>query len=298
MPKPKPREEQPGREMIVVPEPTRARMRRDPLLAPLHVTDAGFFARAAWHHVVRPRGAPTTLLILCLHGRGWVDLPGGRLSLEPGCFAWLPAGKPHAYGTDPQEAWSISWAHFDGSQVAHWEEALGFRGGAHGWVRQVPVSLLGEIPLGQVHSALKPGYARKELLASAGWLGACLGLLARHAAQAGSQGNRSARERVAASIERLRLHWREAHRLNELAAEAGLSTAQYSALFKEQSGFAPIDFLIRQRIGQACQLLDGSRLPVAQIAGHCGYEDPYYFTRCFRRVMGQSPRAYRNTPKG
>jgi len=45
-------------------------------------------------------------------------------------------------------------------------------------------------------------------------------------------------------------------------------------------------------------LLDTTALPVAAIAAEVGYEDAYYFTRCFRRVVGCPPRTYRNTQKG
>jgi transcriptional regulator GlxA family with amidase domain len=68
-------------------------------------------------------------------------------------------------------------------------------------------------------------------------------------------------------------------------------------LFKQQTGYAPIDFLIRQRIRKACQLLDTTDASVAAIAEKVGFEDPYYFSRCFHRIMGSSPRTYRQSVK-
>jgi transcriptional regulator GlxA family with amidase domain len=109
---------------------------------------------------------------------------------------------------------------------------------------------------------------------------------------------RSAAERVAASVAQLRRDWLRPHRLAELATSAGMSVTHYSAHFRRLTGFAPIDFLIRLRVQQACRLLDGTSLPVREIAARAGYEDAYYFARCFRRVMGCSPRRYREVPKG
>jgi transcriptional regulator GlxA family with amidase domain len=89
-----------------------------------------------------------------------------------------------------------------------------------------------------------------------------------------------------------------AHRLDELATAAGLSVAHYSMLFRRHTGFSPIDFLIRLRVRRACRLLDTTSLPIGEVGERAGYLDPYYFARCFRRVMGCSPRGYRKMTKG
>jgi AraC-like DNA-binding protein len=109
---------------------------------------------------------------------------------------------------------------------------------------------------------------------------------------------RSAAERVAAVEARLRRDYARAYRLDELATAAGLSVPHFSDLFRRQTGYAPIDFLLRTRIRKACALLDGSDAPVKQVAAQVGFEDPFYFTRCFGRVMGCSPQAYRGIQKG
>jgi transcriptional regulator GlxA family with amidase domain len=113
-----------------------------------------------------------------------------------------------------------------------------------------------------------------------------------------SRSARGPHERVLASIERLRRDWRKPHRLEELAVDAGMSVTYYSALFRRCTGFAPIDFIIRERMQHACRLLDTTDARIGEIAAQCGYADAYYFTRCFRRVMGASPRRYREVPKG
>jgi transcriptional regulator GlxA family with amidase domain len=103
---------------------------------------------------------------------------------------------------------------------------------------------------------------------------------------------------VVASVETLRRDWQRPHRLEELATAAGVSVTHYSTLFRHQTGFAPIDFLIRLRVQHACRLLDTTRMSIVEVAERVGYPDPYYFTRCFRRVMGCAPRTYRKVQKG
>jgi AraC family transcriptional regulator, arabinose operon regulatory protein len=143
---------------------------------------------------------------------------------------------------------------------------------------------------------LERGYAIRDQVAAAAALRHALSTVAQLAIT--PRDMRSAYERVAVSVETLRRDWQRPHRLDELATGAGVSVTHYSALFRRHTGFAPIDFLIRLRVQHACRLLDTTKLPVGEIAERVGYRDPYYFTRCFRRVMGCAPRRYRKVPKG
>jgi len=48
-------------------------------------------------------------------------------------------------------------------------------------------------------------------------------------------------------------------------------------------------------VEQACQLLDTTDHSFTQISSLLGYDDNYYFSRLFKKVMGQSPTDYRHT---
>lgn len=282
--------------MVVLPEPVCAAARQHPLLRGLSPTDAGYFPTAVDHYVERPRGAPTTLLILCMRGRGWVKFAGETRTIEVGDLVWLPAREAHVYGAADEDPWSIAWAHFAGEEVAAWQELLRAAAGAEGPVFRLPPDRLDEIALDQVYPALEHGYALRRQVAAAAALRGALSAAVELAMDRPDV--RPARDRVVASIEKLRHDWRRAHRLEELATSAGLSVTHYTTLFRRHTGFAPIDFLIRLRVQQACRLLDTTRLTIAEIAERVGYQDPYYFTRCFRRVMNCAPRRYRQVQKG
>jgi AraC-like DNA-binding protein len=58
-------------------------------------------------------------------------------------------------------------------------------------------------------------------------------------------------------------------------------------------GFAPIDFFIRLRMEQACELLDVTLSNVKEVAAALGYEDPFYFSRTFKAVTHVAPSEYR-----
>lgn len=81
----------------------------------------------------------------------------------------------------------------------------------------------------------------------------------------------------------------------ELAAAAGLGPAQFHALFRRAVGLSPLAWMERRRIRLAQHLLAGTALPIAAVAERCGYADPFHFSRVFRRLTRQSPRAFRRT---
>ncbi|HVT72075.1 MAG TPA: AraC family transcriptional regulator [Lacunisphaera sp.] len=282
--------------MFVLPEPLRAAARRHPLLRALHVTDAGFFPAARGHRIERRAGAPTTLVILCRAGHGWFRSGGPPVTVTPGDLVWLPPRQAHAYGADAAEPWTIAWVHFAGEEAEAWRRLLADAAGTNDRRVSLPASRLDEIGLEEVYRPLERGHALRDQVAAVVALRSTLQAIVELAAAHRRPG--TAHERVAAAAEKLRRDWRQRPSLRQLAAAAGMSVTHFSALFRRRTGFSPVDFLIRQRVRQAGQLLDGTSLSVREIAEQVGYEDPYYFSRCFRRVMGCSPRAYRKVPKG
>lgn len=78
-----------------------------------------------------------------------------------------------------------------------------------------------------------------------------------------------------------------------LARAAGLSVSHFNRLFREWSGFTPMEYQRRQRIARARTLLGNARLTIKEIAAQCGFDDPYHFSRAFRQLDGLSPSQYR-----
>lgn len=55
------------------------------------------------------------------------------------------------------------------------------------------------------------------------------------------------------------------------------------------------EYVCAKRIERARALLEDKELSIEQIADSVGFTDPAYFSRCFKKVMGSSPREYRKT---
>jgi AraC-like DNA-binding protein len=82
--------------------------------------------------------------------------------------------------------------------------------------------------------------------------------------------------------------------LDQLAHRAGLSATRLSRLFKEQTGFALVDFRNRQRVERFLDIYGtGQRRTMLDAALEAGFGSYPQFHRVFKRMMGYSPMQYR-----
>ena len=78
--------------------------------------------------------------------------------------------------------------------------------------------------------------------------------------------------------------------LNELSKHYNYSVSRFSNLFRQKTGYAPIDYFIQLKMQKASQLLDFTDRSIKEVAATFGFDDPYYFSRRFRKVVGLSPK--------
>jgi signal transduction histidine kinase/AraC-like DNA-binding protein len=79
----------------------------------------------------------------------------------------------------------------------------------------------------------------------------------------------------------------------EIAEHIGVSENHLSRIFRRELGISPWDYLNRYRIKQAKELLVNTRGTITSVALQVGFNDPAYFSRVFRKQVGQSPSAFR-----
>lgn len=72
-----------------------------------------------------------------------------------------------------------------------------------------------------------------------------------------------------------------------------LSTSRLQALFREVTGYPPLDYLRRLRVEEARRLLADQQLSVKEIAALTGFRDTSHLSKVFRRIDGLSPARYR-----
>jgi AraC-like DNA-binding protein len=81
--------------------------------------------------------------------------------------------------------------------------------------------------------------------------------------------------------------------LNDLAEVIHLHPHYFSNLFKETMRIPPMTYLVRRRTEKAQQLLVMTDDSVKRIAWAVGYDDEFYFSRAFKKIVGLAPFDYR-----
>lgn len=93
-------------------------------------------------------------------------------------------------------------------------------------------------------------------------------------------------------------HFSEPLTLQTLGDALHASPYYLSHVFKQVSGYSPMQYLTRRRIGEAQTLLVKTDLPIARIAEMVGYETQNYFNLQFSKHVGMPPRKFRQSLHG
>ena len=91
----------------------------------------------------------------------------------------------------------------------------------------------------------------------------------------------------------VRAHLERPVQIEELAQQIPLSVSHFCRAFKETFGDPPHAYLIRLRLETAQQLMLATDDPISQIALASGFADQAHLSKQFRRVVGETPSAWR-----
>jgi len=89
-------------------------------------------------------------------------------------------------------------------------------------------------------------------------------------------------------------HVSESISIDSLAELAELSAFHFSRVFKQATGITPLQFVTRERMLQAQQLIRETSRSLIEIALEVGYTSPSHFAQVFRRTVGMAPTEFRN----
>nr|MBI1232211.1 helix-turn-helix domain-containing protein [Cytophagales bacterium] len=81
-------------------------------------------------------------------------------------------------------------------------------------------------------------------------------------------------------------------RVEMLSQQLGISKIKCYRLFKEVLDTSPSDLIIKLRLQKAEHLLARKRMNVSEVGFECGFNDPKYFSKLFKKHYGTSPRSF------
>jgi AraC family transcriptional regulator len=99
-------------------------------------------------------------------------------------------------------------------------------------------------------------------------------------------------------LEHLRAHLDQELPVTAMATVAQLSPSHFSRLFKQSTGLSPHQYLLRQRIERARELLADPGRRIAEVSYELGFPSQSYFTTVFRTLVGVTPRAFQRRQNG
>jgi len=230
-------------------------------------------------------------LVYIARGKGVFISEGSESPVEAGTVIAIFPDIRHAYYPDPATGWEEYWVGFKGASVDRLVTS-GFHLPGH------PLIKIGFEPsilsifedIFQTVKVQEPCYQIRA--------GALVFLLLAeiHKLERKSQ-QQSGTEQL---VERAKFLMHEniygTIDLEGIGERLGAGKARFYEAFKSYTGMTPYQYFIHLKINRAKELLGSEGASVKEAAFRLGFDDPYYFSRLFRRKTGLSPSAwaYRN----
>jgi AraC-like DNA-binding protein len=284
-----------GQKLISLPEAVCVNhARRNPATSQIYITHIGYFPKAFFHYRLRKSGCRDNILFYCLRGKGWYRIGNRQYEVGPNQYVIIPATTQYlCYGADEEDPWTIYWVHFSGADMNSFNKSLHID--AQDGPRDIPLNEKGLHLWDNMYQSLEMGYST-ENLTNANF---CLyHFISTFIFPDKHQDKHNAEENyITQTIHYMRSRLHEKLTVEDIAATHKLSASYFSTMFRKATGMPPIDYFIHLKIQKACQLLFQNHLKVKDVAEAIGYDDPYHFSRLFKKHMNVSPEQYKASSK-
>lgn len=246
----------------------------------LQINSCGFQNALPDFTVIRKKGRCDYHILLMNSGRCEVRYGDKTYTLMPGNLVVYPPGEAQKYSFLTEG--SSLWCHFTGTIVKELLDSCNIKGGVYCLRQSKAVLEAYSHMIQQFHQPGREKHANAALLQ-----------LIYHISDAANGADRQAQsDSISPILTYMNANYQKPITLAELAEKAGYSKSRFSHLFSEITGTTPKQYLNNVRLQVSCELLS-TGLTVAEIADRCGFNDPLYYSRIFKKKYGLSPTEYR-----
>lgn len=281
-----------GEKLISLPESVwKKAIRKNPALANLYLTHIGYFPKANYHYRERKNGCSDNILIYCLRGKGWYTINNNRFEVGVNEYFIIPATKqPISYGADEKDPWTIYWIHFSGNNIDVFNQ--NFNINLLDGPQQIVFNKKGLELWETIYNNLEMGYSKENLSRANMCLYYFISTFL-YPEENLNEKKQDEQSLINNTISFMRNRLSDKLTLEDLAATNQFSVSHFSTLFRKGTGMSPLDYFIHLKLQHACLLLLTTDTKIKDIASELGYEDPYYFSRLFKKYINSSPLQYR-----
>lgn len=284
-----------GQKLIVLPKKiTTDFLTKDPVTKQIYITDIGYYPKAKFHYAERSGGINQHIIIYCVEGRGWIEIDKKRMEIAPSQYIAIPAGLPHKYAANEKDPWTIYWIHFKGELAAYIVDLI--LQNSRNYKPDLTYNENRIKLFEDIYSNLERGYSGDTLryvnMIFYHFLSSLL-----YEDKFNFTESKIQNDVISQTIELMQKKIHTIFTLQQFSDFAKLSVSHFSAIFRERTGYSPIDYFNHLKIQKACQYLLFTNMTVKEMASQLGVEDPYYFSRMFSKLMGIPPVEYRKKNK-
>lgn len=220
-------------------------------------------------------------LVMLLRGQGYISIRGERFAVQPGDLILFYPGVWHSLWVESEPYMEFIGLHFElpeGTEMIKLPEIMHV--GKNSRIEQL---------IKEAHETfVKKTYLhtwRQNALAEQVLCEICLHQQKRHTPAEARY--------IAGAIEYIHSQPYRDVPLEELLEQAGVQKTQFLQAFRRVTGTTPKQYILTLRLEHARDLLMETNWPIAQIAEESGFDDAFYFSRCFKQHFAVSPREYR-----
>jgi AraC family transcriptional regulator of arabinose operon len=281
-----------GQRMIVLPPNIKRKITTNEISKHFYLTAIGFYPNAINHDRIRKTGSSQYILLYCIEGKGAIVLDGDNYELSANTFFIIPKNQSHHYYSSTKNPWSIYWVHFMGDVADELYKRYQIDGKPSVYTIPFQESRLHLFDL--IFVALVNGFTDREMEIMNLNLLQFVSSMIYFKENSRSIANN---DRIDNSIAFMREKIHEKLSIEDFSSQQSFSVSHYSRLFKEKTGASPIGYFNQLKIQKACQYIYFTDQSLKEICSQLGFEDQYYFSRLFHKIIGSSPSAYKKRHK-
>ena len=239
--------------------------------------------------VSRPEGRLDYHMLFVTLGYCVADIGGEIYKLSRGDMLFYRPNEPQYYVFENKSKCNSFWIHFSGTGVPDMIAKAGLSNGNVFHLGDISAIETTHIKLIVETQAKQRGYEQFVL----SYMQLILALVYR-ALPVNEQSNEVITdERMAKVLNVIERLYYQNFDIDYYAGICGIGRDRFMHLFKDTVGVPPNRYIIGVRIKNAKRMLSSTGMPVGEIAERCGFTDPLYFSRTFRKYTGVSPSDYR-----